>query len=115
MNVPFGATPIVLRNHMSVKEAVRYSGYSVQYLRMLLRSGGLGGLKIGQLWLIEMKGIAILLGKARIVVVPNEYSANKLIEYKNKYELPFEKLFVLNLDGYGSSQYWKCRKLLLCI
>jgi len=42
------------------------------------------------------------LRKAKIVVVPNEDSANTLIEYKKIYNLPFEKLFVLNLDGYDS-------------
>ena len=63
MNAPYIAMPIVLRNLISVKEAARYSGYSVQYLRRLLRSGGVGGLKIGQLWLIEMNGFSNLLGK----------------------------------------------------
>jgi len=39
---------------------------------------------------------------AKTIVVPNEESATKLIEYKKKYNLPYEKLIVLNLDGYGS-------------
>jgi len=42
------------------------------------------------------------LRNAKFVVVPNEDSAITLIEYKKIYNLPFEKLFVLNLDGYGS-------------
>ena len=46
-------TPIVLNNHISVKAAAVYSGYSLQYLRRLMRSGKLMGLKIGQLWMIE--------------------------------------------------------------
>ncbi len=46
-------SPIVLNNHISVKTASKYSGYSLQYLRRLLRSGCLSGLKIGQLWLID--------------------------------------------------------------
>jgi len=65
MNVPFGVRPEVLNNHISVKEAAQYSGYSIQYLRRLLRLGSLKGVKIGQLWLIEMKGVANLIGKAR--------------------------------------------------
>jgi excisionase family DNA binding protein len=45
--------PIVVNNHISVKVAAKVSGYSLQYLRRLLRSGKLTGLKIGQVWLIE--------------------------------------------------------------
>jgi len=36
--------PIVLNNHKSVKAAALYSGYSLQYLRRMLRSGKLLGL-----------------------------------------------------------------------
>ena len=45
--------PQVLNNHMSVQMAAEYSGYSLQYLRRLLRTGKLEGIKIGQLWLVE--------------------------------------------------------------
>ena len=47
--------PFVLDNCISVKDAAEYSGYSSQYLRRLFRLGKLAGLKLGQLWLIEMK------------------------------------------------------------
>ena len=53
MNSPSGNVPIVLSNHISVKDAAKISGYSVQYIRKLLRAERLQGLKIGQLWLIE--------------------------------------------------------------
>lgn len=47
-------TPIlILNNHVSIKTAVVFSGYSSQYLRRLLRNGKLDGVKIGQLWLID--------------------------------------------------------------
>jgi len=46
-------SPIVVNNHISVKTAAIFSGYSMQYLRRMLRSGKLLGLKIGQLWLID--------------------------------------------------------------
>jgi excisionase family DNA binding protein len=46
-------SPVVLNNLISVKSAARISGYSLQYLRRLLRTGRLIGLKVGQLWLIE--------------------------------------------------------------
>ena len=42
------------------------------------------------------------LRKAKIIVTPDEYSANQLIEYKKKYDLLFQKLIVLNLGQYGS-------------
>jgi len=45
--------PVVVNNHISVKVAADVSGYSLQYLRRLLRAGKIGGLKIGQIWLIE--------------------------------------------------------------
>ena len=44
---------VVVKNHISVWVAADYSGYSLQYLRRLLRCGTLIGLKIGQVWLIE--------------------------------------------------------------
>jgi len=47
------ATPFVSNNHISVQVADEYSGYSLQYLRRLLRDGKLGGIKIGQLWLVD--------------------------------------------------------------
>jgi excisionase family DNA binding protein len=48
-------SPIVLNNHIPVKNAAEYSGYSLQYLRRMLRSGALEGIKIGQMWLIDMR------------------------------------------------------------
>jgi excisionase family DNA binding protein len=51
----------VLNNHVSVKTAATLSGYSLQYLRRLLRTGKLNGVKIGQLWLIDKIGLAAYL------------------------------------------------------
>jgi excisionase family DNA binding protein len=45
---------VILEKHISVKAAAECSGYSIQYLRRLLRSGRLEGTKIGQVWLIEI-------------------------------------------------------------
>ena len=36
-----------VNNHISVHSAAEYSGYSLQYLRRVLRTGKLKGLKIG--------------------------------------------------------------------
>ena len=46
-------SPQVLNNCISVQVAAKYSGYSMQYLRRLLRNSKLVGIKIGQLWLID--------------------------------------------------------------
>jgi hypothetical protein len=45
---------VVLEKHISVKAAAKISGYSIQYLRRLLKIDRLEGIKIGQVWLIEM-------------------------------------------------------------
>ena len=37
--------------------AAEYSGYNPQYLRRLLRSGKLSGVKIGQMWLINLDSL----------------------------------------------------------
>jgi excisionase family DNA binding protein len=56
--------PFVLENCISVRAATAYSGYSSQYLRRLLRLGKLAGLKLGQLWLIELESIEAYLVQA---------------------------------------------------
>ena len=49
--------PVTVKNHIPVKDASEYSGYSLQYMRRLLRSGALEGIKIGQMWLIDMQAL----------------------------------------------------------
>ena len=44
----------IITRHLTVQAAASYSGYSIQYLRRLLRSGALAGIKIGQVWLIDL-------------------------------------------------------------
>jgi excisionase family DNA binding protein len=63
-----GATqipPFVLNNLISVKDASEYSGYSQQYLRRMLRLGKLVGLKLGQVWLIQMESFEKYLVKSQ--------------------------------------------------
>ena len=48
---------LVLEKHISVKAAAEFSGYSIQYLRRLLRAGQLEGIKIGQVWLIRLASL----------------------------------------------------------
>ena len=49
--------PNVFNNCITVKDAAFQSGYNIQYLRRILRSGVLSGVKIGQMWLIEMDAL----------------------------------------------------------
>jgi hypothetical protein len=42
-----------VRTYIPVKAACKLSGYDQQYLRRLLRQEKLGGIKVGQVWLIE--------------------------------------------------------------
>jgi len=51
------STEQVIVNHISVQAATEISGYNVQYLRRLLRAGKLGGVKVGQVWLIDMASL----------------------------------------------------------
>ena len=57
----------------------------------------LGGYKYTSVLLSDIDSIS----KARIVVVPSEQIALKVMHYKSKYNLQYEKLIVLNIEGYG--------------
>ena len=50
-------TGILINRHLTVQAAAEATGYNIQYLRRLLRSGTLEGIKIGQIWLIEMQSL----------------------------------------------------------
>jgi len=54
-------TGILIDRHVTVQAAAVLTGYNIQYLRRLLRSGKLGGIKIGQIWLIEMQSLEMYL------------------------------------------------------
>ena len=56
--------PLVVTNHITVRAAAEYRGYSLQYLRRLLRCGKLAGLKIGRVWLIDISSLEDYLRKA---------------------------------------------------
>jgi excisionase family DNA binding protein len=58
-------SPQILDNHISVPVAALCSGYSLQYLRRLLRKGELGGTKIGQLWLVDKSALDAYIKKAQ--------------------------------------------------
>ena len=50
-------TGILINQHITVQAAAAGTGYNIQYLRRMLRSGALEGVKIGQMWLIEMDAL----------------------------------------------------------
>ncbi len=45
---------IIIEKYISVQSAAEVTSYNILYLRRLLRSGKLEGIKIGQILLIEM-------------------------------------------------------------
>jgi hypothetical protein len=55
---------LVIVNHISVQAATEISGYNAQYLRRLLRTGKLGGAKVGQVWLIDLTSLQIHISSA---------------------------------------------------
>ena len=57
---------VVLEQHLSVKGAAETFGYNEQYLRRLLRTGRLEGIKIGQIWLIKLESLEAHLRKAQL-------------------------------------------------
>ena len=50
-------TGFLINQHITVQAAAKVTGYNIQYLRRILRSGALKGVKIGQMWLIEMEAL----------------------------------------------------------
>ena len=48
---------ILFNRHVPVQAAAKFTGYNIQYLRRMLRSGTLKGVKIGQMWLIELDAL----------------------------------------------------------
>jgi hypothetical protein len=40
--------------YMPVQTAAEYSGYNLQYMRRLLVSGAIEGVKVGQVWLVKV-------------------------------------------------------------
>jgi excisionase family DNA binding protein len=53
-NIP---TDQVIVNHISIQAAAEVSGYNRQYLRRLMRAGKLDGIKVGQVWLIDLASL----------------------------------------------------------
>ena len=58
------STEQVIVNHVSVEAATEISGYNAQYLRRLLRTGKLDGVKVGQVWLVDLDSLQEYFGHA---------------------------------------------------
>jgi excisionase family DNA binding protein len=55
----------VLDNHMSIQAAAEYSGYNLQYLRRIVRKGEVEGVKVGQVWLVDLTSLDAYLERAK--------------------------------------------------
>ena len=55
---------LLINNHTSVKSAASLSGYSMQYIRRLLRLDRISGLKVGQVWLVELESLKEYINRA---------------------------------------------------
>ena len=53
-----------ITNHLPVSSAAELTRYSEQYLRRMLREGKIIGIKIGQVWLIDMECLQTYLDHA---------------------------------------------------
>ena len=56
----------IIQQHISVQAASESTGYNIQYLWRLLRLGTLEGIKIGQMWLIDMESLELYLKHAEL-------------------------------------------------
>ena len=62
--LPQYSTQQVIVNHIPILAATKLTGYNAQYLRRLLRAGKLEGMKVGQVWLIDLTALQIYFSSA---------------------------------------------------
>jgi excisionase family DNA binding protein len=51
--------------YMPAQTAAEYSGYNLQYIRRLLVSGAIEGVKVGQVWLVKVSSLNEYLNSIR--------------------------------------------------
>ncbi len=51
--------------YMPAQDAAAYSGYNRQYIRRLLNSGTIDGIKVGQVWLVKVASLDAYLKSVR--------------------------------------------------
>lgn len=54
----------ILNNLIPVKAAAEMTGYNIQYLRRMLRNGKIQGVKVGQMWMIDVEFLRMYLLQA---------------------------------------------------
>lgn len=59
------SSAIPLDKYMSIDDAAQYSGYNRQYLRRLMRTGTIEGVKVGQVWLARISSLEAYLKQVR--------------------------------------------------
>jgi excisionase family DNA binding protein len=59
-----GSVGLVVERHITINTAAAFTGYNPQYLRRLMRQGRLEGIKVGQLWLIDLDALESYLDAA---------------------------------------------------
>jgi excisionase family DNA binding protein len=52
---------LISGQYLTVQTAADATGYNAQYLRRLLRTGKLEGLRVAQVWLIRLEGLQVYL------------------------------------------------------
>ena len=50
---------------ITIEQAARQSGYNEQYIRRLMRSGKINGVKVSRIWLVEADSLAEYLKAVR--------------------------------------------------
>lgn len=73
---------ILLDKFITVQAAAEVTGYCCQYLRRLLRVGKLDGVKVGQVWLIQMASLGAHL-KHTEATGDLRYGPRKTLNYKS--------------------------------
>jgi excisionase family DNA binding protein len=53
-----------VEDFISIAKAVRYSGYSEQYLRRLARRGSIRAIKFGHFWMVHVESLQAYLERA---------------------------------------------------
>ena len=51
--------------YMPAQAAAEYSGYNLQYIRRLLSTGSIEGVKVGQVWLVKVESLDAYLKSVR--------------------------------------------------
>jgi len=54
-----------VEDFITIGKSVRYSGYSEQYLRRLIRQGGIRAIKFGHFWMVDLESLKAYIAYAQ--------------------------------------------------